>query len=274
MIAMAEKEKSLKYSKANTKLKRLYDVPELEDCFLEKRKVYSLDLLSGHSCPFAKDCLSKVYETGEISAAGNPRVELKDGPDTEYRCFSASQEGLYPTTYALRKHNMDLIKKCKDSQEILELLEKNFPKNCGILRWHVGGDFLNQKYFNSAIEVAKNHPSVLFYAYTKSLPYWIAYLEEVGNMPENFILTASRGGRNDNLIEEYDFREAVVVLSEKEAEDMGLEIDHDDSHACRPDLSDQNFALLIHGIQPKGSAASKAIREMKKNGTEFAYSSK
>ena len=54
----------VKFSNANTKLKRLYQIPELGK-FLVKRKIYSFDLLSGHSCPFASKCLSKAVVTDE-----------------------------------------------------------------------------------------------------------------------------------------------------------------------------------------------------------------
>ena len=50
-----------------------------------------------------------------------------------------------------------------------------------------------------------------------------------------------------------------MVFSEAEAEELGLEIDSDDSHAARPDLQNQSFALLIHGVQPAGSEAGKAV---------------
>ena len=54
----------LKFSKANAKTQALKQVPELQK-FLGKRgrktaKVYSLDLLSGYSCPFAEKCLSRA----------------------------------------------------------------------------------------------------------------------------------------------------------------------------------------------------------------------
>ncbi len=61
-----------------------------------------------------------------------------------------------------------------------------------------------------------------------------------------------------------------VVLSEQEAADLGLELDHDDSHAMNPGPS---FALIIHGMQPAGSAASKALTELRRNG-EFGYGRK
>ena len=50
-----------------------------------------------------------------------------------------------------------------------------------------------------------------------------------------------------------------------------LEIDHDDSHAADPTRRRKSFALLIHGVQPKGSAASAAVRAL--NG-EGSYSRK
>ncbi len=52
-----------------------------------------------------------------------------------------------------------------------------------------------------------------------------------------------------------------MVYSEKESADLGLEIDHDDEHAA---FGKENFALLIHGTQPKGSAASEALKEVKR----------
>jgi len=85
------------------------------------------------------------------------------------------------------------------------------------------------------------------------------------------VMTASRGGRLDHLIDQYNLREAKVVFSEAEAEALGYDIDHDDSHAARPSLADQSFALLIHGQQPAGSDASAAIKELKKNNVKFSY---
>jgi hypothetical protein len=42
-----------------------------------------------------------------------------------------------------------------------------------------------------------------------------------------------------------------------------MEIDHDDYHAA---FGKKNFALLIHGTQPKGSMASQALQELKRRG--------
>jgi hypothetical protein len=55
-------------------------------------------------------------------------------------------------------------------------------------------------------------------------------------------------------------RIAYVVYTEEEAEKLGLEIDHDDSHC----FGDKPFAILVHGSQEAGSDASKAIAQRRK----------
>ena len=268
MIAMEK----LQFSNANAKLEELYNVPELSKWLNNGRKVYSLDLLSGYSCPFAKDCLSKATPTGEISKAGNPKLKIVDGPETEFRCFSASQEVLLPNVYKKRKHNFDTLRGLHVN-DMIHILSQSMPKNLGILRFHVGGDFFNSDYFFAALNIAMMNPDKLFYAYTKSLRYWIKYRDWHDKI-DNFILTASRGGRDDSLIESEGLRESVVVFSEAEAEEKGLEIDHDDSHAAVPDWEFDNFALLVHGTQPKGSEAAEALKLLRKNKVKHSYSRK
>lgn len=248
----------LKFSPANAKLKALANDPELAEYLKGKRKVYSLDLLSGFSCPFAEKCLSKVHMI-------DGKRKLKDGPKTEFRCFSASQEATFTNVYKSRKHNFDLLKG-KSYESILRELSESMPKNLGICRIHVAGDFFSQDYFDAWCDLARANPDRLFYAYTKSLNYWLT-----GDVPENLILTASRGGRLDNLIDSEKLRESVVVFSEDQAEGMNLEIDHDDSHAAKPSSKNQSFALLIHGIQPKDTEAAEAIKELKKQKVKFSY---
>ena len=78
-------------------------------------------------------------------------------------------------------------------------------------------------------------------------------------------MTASRGGKWDNLIDEKGWKEARVVYSEEEAADLGLEIDHDDTHAA---FGKKSFALLLHGTQPKGSVAGEALKVINKKRKE------
>jgi len=104
-------------------------------------------------------------------------------------------------------------------------------------------------------------PEKTFYAYTKSFRFWVKNIEIV---PENFHITASRGSKDDSLIEKYDLKNVEIVFSEEEAIAKGIEIDHDDSHCW--DKNCKKFALLIHGAQPAGSEASKAVSKLRKEG--------
>ncbi len=253
--------KTLKFGRDNAKLQHLLPFLPGYLAYLGNHnppKLYTISKLSGHHCPFAKECLSKA-----IMSKGKLHVE--DGPHTKFRCFSASQEALYPALYQARKHNSDLIRG-KSQDYIRKLIDRSLPDDCNVLRIHIGGDFSSQPEFDAWIDIAKERSTTLFYAYTKSLPFWIARAHRV---PNNLVLTASYGGHKDALITKHNLRYAKVVFSEDEAAKLKLEIDHDDTHAANPAFR-ESFALLIHGTQPVGSEAGKAWNAIKK--TKGGYS--
>jgi hypothetical protein len=218
--------------------------------------VYTFSLPSGWTCPAAKDCLSKaVFKAGKYA--------IQDGKDTKFRCFSATQEVVYKGVREQRQYNFDLLRKAKTDKNMFELIKNSLPKDATVIRIHVGGDFFNEDYMKAWAAVAAIKPKVTFYAYTKSLNYWVNLVKNRQIM-SNFKLNASKGGRHDALIYQHKLKYAEVVFSEKEAKDKGLEIDHDDSHAF---LQDKPFALLLHGVQPKGSRASEALKKLNGKGS-------
>jgi hypothetical protein len=224
--------------------------------------IMSFSLPAGHACPGAHQCMARtLFEQGYVNP-NNGRETIgffvKDGPDCQFRCFAATDESKYPATRNQRWHNFLMLLDCKGHvPSMVALIEKALPKTWAPIRLHVAGDFFTQAYFDAWLIVAKNHPNQVFYAYTKSLPFWIARLSEI---PSNFRLTASYGGKWDALIKPHNLRYAQVVWTENEAKLLGLEIDHDDSHAFNPGPS---FALLLHGTQPAGSPAAKAWSALK-----------
>ena len=212
----------------------------------------TLSMPAGHSCPFAKDCRScaiknprKRHDIGD-----RRKFVIQDGPHTQFRCYTAIEEVLRPSVRNARWANFFAIQHAvsKGLEATIALIERSLPeaKFGKPTRPHVAGDFFSQIYFDAWMQVARNHPERLFYAYTKALPFWVKRLEAI---PKNFRLTASYGGTHDHLIAEYNLRSAKVVAPIEEANQLGLEIDHDDSHAYGDGPS---FALLVHGIQPKG----------------------
>jgi hypothetical protein len=225
----------LKFSKGNAKL---------------SQKIFTFSLPAGYSCPGAKECLSR---------AGRHSGEITDGLETKFRCFSASSEAQFPEVRAQRWHNFDALKG-KTTEEMVALISASLPKKATIIRVHVSGDFFNEQYFDAWLEVARQNPGRTFYAYTKSLHLWVGKRDTI---PQNFKLNASRGGIHDWMIDTYKLKSAEVVFHPDEAKAKGLEIDHDDSHAYS---GDKSFALLLHGTQPKGSIASKALSALRKLG--------
>lgn len=142
--------------------------------------VYEWNLPTGSTCPFAKECKVTVNRT-------TGKFDIVRG---EYKCYAASAER-FPGVREHRWKNFELVR---------DGIKPKIPKGCENVRIHMSGDFFNQDYFDLWIEIAKENPNINFWAYTKSLRYWV---NRLGQIPDNLVLTASYGGREDYLIEEY-----------------------------------------------------------------------
>ena len=219
------------------------------------KKTLIFDLPAGKTCPMASECHSYVVMND------NGKTSLKDGENNIFRCFAASQENQYPNVYKARKYNHDLILKSLKNDNgiksntidlVNESIQKHINKNINKVRIHSSGDFFNGEYLRVWLAVARLNKHLKFYCYSKSLHLFGINI----SIPDNFFLTASFGGKRDDLIHKgYFKRWAIVVNSEEEAIKKGIEhigkpykIDKDDSSCFKPDP----FALLIHGTQKKG----------------------
>jgi hypothetical protein len=230
---------------------------------LTKRLVFSLP--AGRTCPGANICKAFV---GIDSNTG--KRSIIDGKDMLFRCFAASSEVQYDAVYTNRKENLDLIVAALQAGTAVDLInasiQQNRSKGITLVRIHESGDFFSAAYLDAWLQVALLNPDLKFYCYSKSLQLF--YLLK---LPINFYLTASKGGKWDDLIDAGYFpRYSVVVKNDVEAETLGLEVDHDDSHC----FGDKPFALLVHGTQPKGSDMGKAIRQRRVEGKHAGYNSK
>jgi hypothetical protein len=239
---MTTKNELLRFGKGNAKLNKL---------------IYTFSLPAGHTCPGALACLAKAdRETGKLS----------DGTKQAFRCFAASQEARFGSVRKSRWHNFELLKGL-GRVDAFNLIDRSLANDAEIVRIHVSGDFFSAAYFLAWCDVARSRPDCVFYAYTKSISIWLANRDEV---PNNLRLVASEGGKWDAVIAREGLRSAKVVLDPKEAEVLGLAIDHDDSHAY---AGNESFALLIHGTQAKGTVAAKALASLRANGWK-GYSAK
>ena len=179
--------------------------------------VYEWNLPTGTTCPFALECKVVVdRQTGKF--------DVKKG---QYRCYAASPER-FPGVREHRWRNFEFAK--SGGKPII-------PSDCTAIRIHASGDFFNQKYFDMWVDIAKENPKIEMWAYTKSIRYWVNRLSEI---PNNLILTASYGGKEDYLIDEYNLKN-VVVYPNFDAVPNERPVDNNDDWARKPRI---NFALL------------------------------
>jgi hypothetical protein len=224
-------------------------------------------LPTGHSCPGAEACLCK---------AARDSGKLTDGSKATFRCYAAAQEAAFGTLRQMRWRNFDKLRKIAGSVGAMHTLiarsiNEARTRKTRHVRIHGAGDFFSSKYYEAWMRVTATFPDLEFYAYTKSLPFWTAWLDAHQTLPSNLNLVASRGGKFDDLIDKYVLPEVVVVMHPDEAAAWGLEIDDDDTHAQQ---AVPKFALLIHGQQKAGSDAAAAKKHLDATGIHYGYGKK
>ena len=217
---------------------------------------------SGLTCPAANKCraIAVMNEDGKKS--------VKRFKGTEFTCYSASLEALYPSLYNLTRHNTSLLNeyiKKDDFKGLVECfnvsLNSKRSKNINLVRWNQSGDIYTRFELEALKEVCNLNKDLTFYFYSKNL---ILYPSN-RSIPKNMKITASYGGKYDYLIDRgYFKRFSKVVFNENEAKLLNLPIDTDDTHAYM-DKGANGFALLLHGTQEKNSKASIALQQIRKN---------
>ncbi len=197
-------------------------------------KAYSWSLPSGTTCPGAEACLAKVDRT---------TGKMWNGPLQKFKCYSAVTER-YPSVRNRLWCNFDAVKG-KTPHQVCSILSRAKPKKMERCRIHTAGDFFSQNYFDGWLLFVEQNPELHFWAFTKSIPFW---LNRINVIPSNLVMQASYGGRWDHLIAENNLKYAQVVYSMEEADNLKLDIDFDDSLAA---YGTKPFALLENFSKPK-----------------------
>jgi hypothetical protein len=225
------------------------------------------NLPAGRTCPGALFC--KAFAVVDPITQ---RRTIQDGPQTQFRCFAATSEAQYDGPFYARARNLSTIAEYLQvgvdhaADQINVALQHHRTRKVKLVRIHESGDFYSLAYLQAWVKVAQANPDLKFYCYSKSLHIFQEF--GVANLPENFYLTASYGGAFDSMIDAGLFpRYSKVVMTDADADALGLEVDHDDSHC----FGDAPFALLVHSTQPKGSDWGKAIRQRRKAGQFGGY---
>ena len=188
----------LKYLSQNSKMKKA------------SLKTYNFDLPAIKTCPFADKC--KVY------------------------CYATKGFYQMPSVKAKFERNLEASKLdnfVSEIQKDIDLLKEKGKIDA--IRIHSSGDFYNEDYLNKWIEIIANNQDIVFYAYTKSIPYF--------NNPElkytdNFKVIFSEGGKYDHLIEKWDLRKVKLV---DQYSSNAMTSDSDDSMIL---FSDDNIEII------------------------------
>lgn len=224
---------------------------------------------AGYTCPGAHLCKAHFSVS---------KKQIIDGPAQIYRCYAATNEAVFKSSREMRARNYNLLIQARqDDPEngMYRLIRDSLEQDIICVRLHASGDFFSQDYFDAWMRAIEGRPDVKFYAYTKSHPIVANWIIDRGlPLPDNFQLTLSDGSKRDDLIpiiQAHDARigAAYAVFHPEVAEKARLPIDHTDQHARD---GGHDFALLLHGSQPAGSSAGEALKRMKKENIDFAYS--
>jgi hypothetical protein len=228
--------------------------------------VWHFSISSGSTCPGASICKAwvSVRKDGDTL-----KRTLHEGKDAQLRCFSASQEIAFPSVHKNRSDNLKKLKAAGSTENMAQLIRGSLPELVSLVRVHIGGDFFSQEYFDAWMQVAATRPATRFYAYTKSIPFWLNWLGRHRKLPSNFKLVASMGGKFDHLVDKKRMCYAVIVFHPDEAKALGLPIEKDDDAMAQ--RAEHPFALVLHNVQPKGTPAAEAIKRMRAEGVEFGY---
>jgi|TARA_B100000073_G_C23643799_1_gene537714 DNA repair photolyase len=131
------------------------------------------------TCPFAKECVKYCY-----AQKGN------------YTRFPIIQQ-LMEKKYNLTKQD-----------NFIELITNEIKKKkANYIRIHDSGDFYSVAYLKKWVQIAKQNKDVIFYAYTKSIKFFIDYQI---NLPKNMKIIFSEGSKTDNLINTKKHRHARI----------------------------------------------------------------
>ena len=136
------------------------------------------------TCPFAAACVKYCY--------------AQKGNYTRYPIVQEVQEKKYEIS--------------KQTNFISLMNAEIKKKKANYIRIHDSGDFYSVKYLQKWVQIAEHNPSVIFYAYTKSIKFFTDGLL----LPDNMKIIFSEGSKTDNLINAREHRHARIFKTSEE----------------------------------------------------------
>lgn len=149
---------------------------------LNNKRVFNFGIIANKSlegkstCPFAKGCLG-----------------------ADYKCYAQKGSYAWPSVKNAYNNRYLLSKQDNFINIMNDAIQK---KKVDILRLHDSGDFYSVDYLNKWVQIANDNKDVIFYAYTKSIPFFkrSKEMDTTFLLPKNLIIIFSEGSKKDNLI--------------------------------------------------------------------------
>lgn len=139
-------------------------------------------------CPFAKDCIKYCY-----AKKGNYK---------------------YPSVIKGLNNRYELSKTADFVPQMNATIILQRPTH---VRIHDSGDFYSPEYLQKWINIATQNKDVIFYAYTKSIKFFVDGL----TLPKNMKIIFSEGSKTDNLINVNKDRHARIFKTVEELNASG-----------------------------------------------------
>jgi len=135
------------------------------------------------TCPFAKECVKYCY----------------------------AQKGNYTRFPKIAELMEQKYKISKTDNFITLMNEEIIKKKATHIRIHDSGDFYSIAYLQKWLTIANDNKEVIFYAYTKSIKFFVNGLL----LPKNLKIIFSEGSKTDNLINVNKHRHARIFKSKE-----------------------------------------------------------
>lgn len=176
-------------------------------------------------------------------------------------CYARSGTYNFSNVKAAHVRNLEMTLDDLDlwkANIIQELKAKRYYGGKSV-RIHDSGDFYSEMYFLAWLEIATFTPHVFFYAYTKE----VALIKQY-ELPSNFVIIFSMGGKQDHLIDKENDRHADVFPSLEALEAAGY-TDQEHSDLFAAILPTNKIGIVVNNIphlkKKQGAATFGSLQE-------------
>lgn len=164
-------------------------------------------------------------------------------------CFAALEQLCYPSADAYRKRMFELSQNDSFVNVINTELLRLSKRGPIAIRIHASGDFYSPEYFLKWTSIARTNPSIVFYAYTKSIAM-IKRLAKTNQIPSNFIVIFSLGSNQDRLVDVNVDRHSRIFANPADALSAGYTLaSEDDAQAWSS--PNNKIGLVMFGARKK-----------------------